>query len=88
LAQHLAVAPSSTSICALVEAKWNLRALTYRDANARTMLDMLDLSIQAFQPPPRPAMALLDTNPGAIACSTTGPGAITPPGSISPPPHG
>jgi phospholipase C len=25
-----------TSICALVEAKWNLPAMTYRDANAGT----------------------------------------------------
>ena len=32
-----------TSICALVEAKWNLPAMTNRDANANAMLDMLDL---------------------------------------------
>jgi phospholipase C len=31
-----------TSILKLVEAKWNLPALTYRDANAAPMLDMLD----------------------------------------------
>ena len=34
-----------TSICALVEAKWNLPAMTYRDANANAMLDMLDLRL-------------------------------------------
>jgi phospholipase C len=77
-----------TSICALVEAKWNLPAMTYRDANAQTMLDMLDLSRPAFQRPPRLARPLLDTDPRAMACSTKGPGTIPPPGSISPRPHG
>jgi phospholipase C len=75
-----------TSICALVEAKWNLRALAYRDANARNMLDMLDLSRPAFQRPPRRTRPLLDTDPHAMACSTNGPGTIPPPGSISPAP--
>jgi phospholipase C len=32
-----------TSILKLVETKWNLPALTYRDANARNMLDFFDL---------------------------------------------
>ena len=32
-----------TSILKLVETKWNLPALTYRDANANAPLDMLDL---------------------------------------------
>jgi phospholipase C len=77
-----------TSICALVEAKWNLPAMTYRDANARNMLDMLDLSRPSFQHPPRLARPLLDTDPHALACAVTGPGTIPPPGSISPPPHG
>jgi phospholipase C len=75
-----------TSICALVEAKWNLPALTYRDANARNMLDLLDLRRPAFLRPPRLAPPLLDTDPAALACSTTGPGTIPPPGSISPAP--
>jgi phospholipase C len=73
-----------TSICALVEAKWNLPAMTYRDANAHNMLDMVDLSRPAFLRPPRLARPLLDTDPGAMACSKNGPGAIPPPGSISP----
>jgi phospholipase C len=77
-----------TSICALVEAKWNLPAMTYRDANARTMLDMLDLTRPAFLRPPRLARPLLDTDPGAMACSSKGPGTIPPPGSISPRQHG
>ena len=38
-----------TSILKLVETKWNLPALTYRDANARNMLDFFDFS--ASKPP-------------------------------------
>ena len=38
-----------TSILKLVETKWNLPALTYRDANARNMLDFFDLT--ASRPP-------------------------------------
>jgi phospholipase C len=75
-----------TSICALVEAKWNLPAMTYRDANAWPMLDLLDLHRPAFLHPPRLARPLLDTDPKAMACSTKGPGTIPPPGSTSPRP--
>jgi phospholipase C len=74
-----------TSICALVEAKWNLPAMTYRDANAGNLLDMVDLRFPAFLRPPRLAQPLLDTDPGALSCSTTGPGTIPPPGSVTPP---
>jgi phospholipase C len=75
-----------TSILKLVETKWNLPALTYRDANAGDMLDLLDLRRPAFADPPRLARPLLDTDPGALACSVSGPGVIPPPGSITPPP--
>ena len=75
-----------TSILALVEAKWNLPAMTYRDANANNMLDMLDLSKPAFLHPPRLARPLVDTDPGALSCTVHGPGTIPPPGSISPAP--
>jgi phospholipase C len=52
-----------TSVLATIEQKWNLRALTNRDANAATVMDCLDLE----KPP-----ALLD--PPAIAKpSETGP---------------
>jgi phospholipase C len=78
-----------TSICALIEAKWNLPALTFRDANARPMLDMLDLRRPAFLHPPALAKPLLDTDPSALSCNTSGPGTIPPPGSVTPPPaHG
>jgi phospholipase C len=75
-----------TSICALVEAKWNLPAMTYRDANAGNLLDMVDLRHPAFLHPPRLAKPLLDTDPSSQKCSVTGPGHIPPPGSVSPPP--
>jgi phospholipase C len=74
-----------TSICALVESKWNLPSMTYRDANANNMLDMLDLSSPAFLHPPKLARPLLDTDPSAAACSSSGPGTIPPHGSVSPP---
>jgi len=76
-----------TSICALVEAKWNLPAMTLRDANAGNLLDMVDLRWPAFLRPPRLAKPLLDTDPSALSCNKTGPGTIPPPGSVSPPPH-
>jgi phospholipase C len=41
-----------TSFLATVEAKWNLPALTYRDANARTVADFLDTGSAAFMQPP------------------------------------
>ena len=75
-----------TSICALVEAKWNLPAMTLRDANAHNMLDMLDLRYPAFLTPPTLARPLVDTDPNALACNVSGPGTIPPPGSVTPPP--
>jgi phospholipase C len=74
-----------TSICALAEAKWNLPALTYRDANAHNMLDMLDLRRPHFLTAPALAQPLLDTDPTALACNVSGPGTIPPPGSVTPP---
>ena len=75
-----------TSICALVEAKWNLPTMTYRDANANPMLDMLDLHRPAFLCLPTLAPPLVKTDPTSLACNTSGPGTIPPPGSITPPP--
>jgi phospholipase C len=42
-----------TSVLATIEAKWNLPALTYRDANALTLADFLDLSSPALLEPPK-----------------------------------
>jgi phospholipase C len=41
-----------TSVLATIEAKWNLPALTLRDANAKTVEDFLDLSSPALLEPP------------------------------------
>jgi phospholipase C len=41
-----------TSFLATVEAKWNLPRLTYRDANAKTVMDFLDVEAAAFMNPP------------------------------------
>jgi hypothetical protein len=51
------------------------------------MLDMLDLRDPTFLTPPALAQPLLDTDPGALACNKSGPGAIPPPGSVTPPHH-
>ena len=41
-----------TSVLATIETKWNLPALTYRDANARTVEDFLDFGRAALLEPP------------------------------------
>ncbi len=74
-----------TSICALAEAKWNLPAMTYRDANANNMLHMLDFTTPSFLTPPKLAKPRVETDPHTLACSVSGPGTIPPKGSVSPP---
>ena len=75
-----------TSICKLVETKWNLPAMTYRDANAdRHAGHAGPAGGPAFRTPPPLAPPLLDTDPGALACNATGPGMIPPPGSVTGP---
>jgi phospholipase C len=77
-----------SSVCALVEAKWNLAAMTHRDANANAMLDMLDLSSAAFLRPPPLAKPLIEDDPlGTLSCDVLGPGTIPPAGSITPAPR-
>ena len=70
-----------TSILKLVETKWNLPTLTYRDANADDLLDSLDLtSAPAFLTPPSlPAPA---NTTGVSSCAATGPGQIPPASSV------
>ena len=73
-----------TSVRALVEAKWNLLAMTYRDANANAMLDMLEPQQPAFLKAPELAQPFLSADPlKALACEITGPGTIPPAGSVS-----
>jgi phospholipase C len=69
-----------TSILALVERKWNLPALTYRDANAADLTDFLDLGAPAMLKPP--ALAAPSTPAGA--CALGHPGPIPPAGSVEP----
>ncbi len=74
------------SILAMIERKWNLPALTYRDANANDLTDFLDFGALAARRPtfPRlPGLAAPGDTTAALACSTTGPGVIPPPGSVS-----
>jgi phospholipase C len=78
-----------TSVLALVERKWNLPAMTFRDANANDLTDLLDLgalSRQAPTFPELPPLAAGGDTPERLACSTTGPGTIPPPDSITPAP--
>ncbi len=71
-----------TSVLKLVESKWNLPALTYRDLNADDLLDSVDLtSPPAFLSPPTLASALDPTL--AEGCLSTGPGTIPPPGYVT-----
>jgi phospholipase C len=60
-----------TSITAFIERKWNLPAMTYRDANAQQMTDYFDFRHAAFLKPPRlaPAPALA---PGLAKCRAAG----------------
>jgi phospholipase C len=74
-----------TSILKLAEIKWNLPALTFRDANAASLLDLVDLRRPYFLRPPVLAGPLLDTDSSALACDVNGPGIIPPPGSVTPP---
>jgi phospholipase C len=70
----------------MVERKWNLPALTYRDANANDLTDFLDLGALATRRPTfpsLPALAAPGDTAAALACSTTGPGTIPPPGSVT-----
>jgi phospholipase C len=71
-----------TSILKTVEEKWNLPALTRRDANANSLFDMLDLEKKpAFMKPPKlPAAA----NPTPKAgCLSSGAGIIPPPSAVT-----
>jgi len=62
-----------TSLLATVERKWNLPALTYRDANANPIGDCLVSSGPApFATPPTPVAAPLATEADSIACEQTG----------------
>jgi len=66
-----------TSVLKTIERKWNLPAMTYRDANANDLLDCLDLRARAFRQPPSLAAP---GNPSGVSDSPP------PPASEQPPP--
>ncbi len=65
------VVQDHTSITAFIERKWNLPAMTFRDANAQPMTDYFDLRHAAFREPPRLAAAP-PLGPGLEACHAQG----------------
>ena len=71
-----------TSILAFLERKWNLAAMTYRDANANDLTDFLDLAaMSSAQPtfPELPSLPAPGNDPARLACSETGPGKVPAP---------
>jgi phospholipase C len=72
-----------TSITRFIETKWNLGAMTYRDANAANMTDYFDFHRASFRNPP-PLAPLEDTAPGLQACAAQGQNPPLPgPGEVS-----
>ncbi len=73
-----------TAILKFIERKWNIGALTFRDANADDLFDCLDFAhAPAFlDPPVLPAPALAASHPPA--CTPGDPGTIPPPDAVTP----
>ena len=75
-----------TSILKLIETKWNLPALTRRDAQADDLLDSVDItSAPAFLTPPTlaPAMNPGDPLTSDAACEAIEPIPVPPPGYVT-----
>jgi phospholipase C len=47
------VVHDNTSVLKTIEMQWNLPALTFRDANATSLVDFLDTSVMTFAEPPQ-----------------------------------
>jgi phospholipase C len=65
------VVQDHTSILAFIERKWNLPAMTFRDANAAPMTDYFDFTRAAFARPPALAAAP-PLAPGLARCRANG----------------
>ena len=77
-------ARTATSIPKFIERKWNIGALTYRDANADDLFDCLDFRKPGFvEPPTLPAPALGAPMPPTCTPGDPG-GPIPPPSAVSP----
>lgn len=80
-----------TSVLALLETKWNLPAMTWRDANANNMLDFIDLEALArgkmnFPNVSKLGLGLPGNTTEHLACSLTqDAGVIPPPGTVHAP---
>jgi phospholipase C len=70
------VVRDQTAILKFIETKWNLGAMTYRDANADNLLDTLDFNNPSFMEPP----SLPAAHP-AGTCKPGNPGGAIPPAS-------
>jgi phospholipase C len=70
-----------TSVLAFTERKWNLPAMTLRDANAHPMTDYFDFAKPAFATPPTLAKAPA-LGPGLQACTAEGLNPPLPPGTV------
>jgi phospholipase C len=77
------VVQDHTSITRFIETKWNLGAMTFRDANAANMTDYFNFHAGHFRDPP-PLPAPVDPAPGLDRCHAHGQFPPLPgPGSIS-----
>jgi phospholipase C len=81
------VVQDHTSMLAFIERKWNLPAMTFRDATADAMLDYFDFKKAAFMKPPALAKAP-GLAPGLRKCTADGlkpplPGANAPTSDVS-----
>ena len=65
-----------TSVLKTIQRKWNLPAMTYRDANANDLLDCLDLKKRSFRDPPTLAAP---GNPTGVSQSPPAPSDEEPP---------
>jgi phospholipase C len=65
------VVQDHTSMTAFIEHKWNLPAMTFRDANAAPMTDYFDFTHAAFEKPP-PLAAAPPLAPGLRECHADG----------------
>jgi phospholipase C len=74
-----------TSFLATIQAKWNLPAMTYRDANAATMADFLDTKVRFPEPPKLAAPS--DLNKSEQSCNPSAMKFAVHPNPPAPPPR-
>jgi phospholipase C len=74
------VVHDQTSILKFIETKWNLGAMTYRDANADNLFDSFDFDNPAFMQPP----ALATPHPEGTCKPGNAGGPIPPPAAVVP----